>query len=169
MSIRALNDVASQRDLADGPQQAQRQADSDAEAQKTEAKGYLDVLVAAIPTEPLALYTFLVAGIVSTIDGDDDKLLAMRWWIFGVTAGLMVLWILTSYLRKPGKRRRRLPWPELTAAVLAFGAWGLVMPESPLMAELTGDKRTIWTYIITAAGVAGVALLTGTMKKPVKK
>lgn len=162
MSVRALNKVAVERDEKAKDKEKKEKLEG-------EGKGYLDYLVAAIPTEPLALYTFMIAGIVSTIDGDDDPRLTMRWIIFGVTAGFMAAWIVVKYLRRPEEERERaLPWPELFAAVFAFGAWALAMPESPLMTELSGDDKTVWTVVITGAGVAAVGLLTGSMTKEIK-
>lgn len=138
------------------------------EAAKTEKQGYLDLLLAAIPTEPLALYTFLVAGIVATLNPGSDQRLTMRWIIFGVAAAFIVVWMVTAFLRLPGKQKRALPWAEVSSAVIAFAAWGLVMPESPLAAELSGSDQTVWTFIIVASGVALLGLLTGSMKKPAK-
>jgi hypothetical protein len=128
----------------------------------TEERGYLSSLVAAIPTEPLALYTFLVATIVSTIEANGDQRLFMRWAIYAVTIVVIALWLGASFLRnrdKKKEKKRRFPWVETAAAVVAFAAWGLAMPESPLNAELSGDNRTIWTAIITAAGVVVLGML----------
>lgn len=166
MSVRALNEVAAQRDQG-GARRIEGRPVSSEEVRKTEKQGYLDLLVAAIPTEPLALYTFLIAGIVATLDPGSDQRLTMRWVIFGVTAVFIFVWMVGAYLRLPGDQKRKLPWPEVTSAVIAFGAWGLVMPESPLAAELSGSDQTVWTFIIIAAGVAIVGLLTGSMKRPV--
>ncbi|HEX6667027.1 MAG TPA: hypothetical protein VF081_10590 [Solirubrobacterales bacterium] len=136
---------------------------------RAQAKGYMDLLVTAIPTEPLALYTFVIAGIVATIDPGTDQRLTMRWIIFSATALLICAWMVAAYLRRPeADRDRKLPLPEITSAIIAFGAWGLVMPESPLAAELSGTDQTVWTFIIVAAGAAILGLLTGTMKKKVE-
>jgi hypothetical protein len=135
-----------------------------APAEKAEPKGYLDLLVTAIPTEPLALYTFLIAGIVTTIEPGSDQRLEMRWAIFAVTAVFIAIWMIGAH-RREGKGRR-LPLVEIACAVVAFSAWALVMPESPLTAELSGTNQTVWTFIITAAGAALVGLFTGSMKKP---
>ena len=140
-------------------------AQSGAEAE-TEMQGYLDLLLAAIPTEPLALYTFLVAGIVATLNPGSEQRLTMRWIIFGAAVAFIVAWMVAAFLRLPGKQTRALPWAEISSAVIAFAAWGLVMPESPLAAELSGSDQTVWTFIIVASGLALLGLLTGSMKKP---
>lgn len=167
MSVRAMNEVAVQREKG-GARRLRSQPKSAKDAKQTEQQGYLDLLVRAIPTEPLALYTFLIAGIVATIDPGTDQRLTMRWLIFAITGLFIVAWMIVTYLRRPSNQReRKLPWAEVTSATVAFAAWGLVMPESPLAAELSGTDQTVWTFIIVAAGVAILGLLTGSMKKEV--
>lgn len=188
MSVRGLNKVAIQREeggarmtLAGptapqgfalhptGRGEGRPPAKTAPSTDETGLQGYMDLLVTAIPTEPLALYTFLVAGIVATIDPGTDQRLLMRWIIFGVAVAFIAAWMIAVYLRRPKEERdRTLPWAELGSAVVAFAAWGLVMPESPLAAELSGSDQTVWTFIVVAAGVAVLGLLTGTMKKPVE-
>jgi hypothetical protein len=174
MSVKGMNEVAVQRDLGQ-PQRVVEQppkAEEFKETKETKAQGYADLLITAIPTEPLALYTFVIGGIIATVGDTGDKRLTMRWIVFGVTAAFIALWMLVNYLRKAAqdeKEHRALPLPELGASVVAFGAWGLAMPESPLMAELSGSDRTIWTVLIVAAGVALLGLLTGNLRKPSKK
>jgi hypothetical protein len=48
---------------------------------------------------------------------------------------------------------------ETISAALAFAAWGLVMPGSPLSIDTHGDDLTIATALISAAGVLGLAAL----------
>ncbi|HEV2790287.1 MAG TPA: hypothetical protein VGV69_03205 [Solirubrobacterales bacterium] len=169
MSITRLNTVAVQREKG-GARRPKRKPTNAEEAQTTERQGYLDLLITSIPTEPLALYTFLVGTIVATIEAGEDQRLTMRWWIYAAAIAFIVFWLATSYLRRPkAERKRRFPIAETAAAVVAFATWGLVMPESPLNAELSGDDRTIWTAIVTVAGVALLGLITGSLKKPVTK
>jgi len=185
MSVRGLIEVAAERDqgvpmrleskveplpAAEGARVRYAVAGTPpAEAEKAQPQGYLDLLVTAIPTEPLALYTFLIAGIVTTIEPGSDQRLTMRWVIFGVAAAFIAIWMAGAHMRTANeKQRRKLPVVEIACAVIAFSAWALVMPESPLGAQLSGSDQTVWTFIITAAGAALVGLLTGSMKKPAK-
>jgi hypothetical protein len=194
MSVRAMNVIAAQREEGpplrlESPLEQMEGESDEAERGKvqragapplpkipaaggadanTEKQGYLDLLLAAIPTEPLALYTFLVAGIVATLDPGSDQRLTMRWIVFGAAVAFIVIWMIAAFLRLPGKQKRVLPLAEISSAVIAFAAWGLVMPESPLAAELSGSDQTVWTYIIVASAVALLGLLTGSMKKPAK-
>lgn len=159
MSLSTLTKIAIQRES--GAPKATKKKLAPGEV-ATEGRSYLSSLAAAIPTEPLALYTFLVATIVSTIEAKGDQRLPMRWAIYAATIVVIALWLGVSFFRnrdQEKKKRRRFPWVETVAAVAAFAAWGLAMPESPLNAELSGDDRTIWTAIITAAGVVVVGML----------
>ncbi|MFL5898138.1 MAG: hypothetical protein ACJ76D_06690 [Solirubrobacterales bacterium] len=169
MSMTRLSAVPAQREHG-GARRLKRGATSEQDAQTSERQGYLDLLVTAIPTEPLALYTFLIGGIVATIDKGESQRLTMRWVIYFVMIAFILVWLWMSYRRRPkAQRRRKLPFAEMAAAVVAFATWGLVTPESPLYAELSGDNRVVWTLIVTAAGVALLGVITGSLKKPVAK
>jgi len=166
MSLSRLSAVAVQREKGP-PQRAKKKPKTAAETQSTEKQGYVDLLVAAIPTEPLALYTFVVGGIVATIDSGEGKRLALRWAIYGVTIVFIALWLALAYRRRTDAgRKRTFPFVEIVAAIVAFAAWGLVMPESPLNAELSGDDRVVATVLITGAGAAVLSLITGKLNKP---
>jgi cation transport ATPase len=167
MSLSTLTKIAIQRESG-APKTTKRKSAAGQVA--TEERGYLSSLVAAIPTEPLALYTFLVATIVSTIEAEGDQRLFMRWAIYAATIVVIALWLCASFLRNRDQeeKKRRFPWVETAAAVAAFAAWGLAMPESPLNAELSGDDRTIWTAIITAAGVVVLGMLGKPLTEEVK-
>ena len=129
---------------------------------------YADALVSAIPTEVLALYTFVVTEVVGTITSPtDDKHLRLRWITFAAGFAAIVLYLGASYSANAiNARRRKAPVTEILSAGIAFGAWGLVMPGSPLMAMLSASNTRIWTAIITAAGVFLLALSSGRLAKP---
>jgi hypothetical protein len=148
MSVRSLTALAVERDEEQPPQ-----------------TGFTDVLISAIPSEVLGLYTFVVTAIVGTITSDsDDKQLSLRWVVFGAGVLGTVVYLVVGYLQARGDdRRRRFPGHELIAAVVAFSAWGLVMPGSPLTASLSDDAARIWSAIITAGGVFGLFLLRGSL------
>jgi len=165
MSMRSLTTIAAQRDHG-VPQKAAPEPDTKAAAKETVEGGFLDVLVAAIPTEPLALYTFLAGVVVGTIDIGESQRLGLRWGIYAGGLVLVAAWLLSGWL---GSRRdstqSTFPAAELSTASVAFAAWGLVMPQSPLAAELGGDNRVIWTAIITVVGVAVLGLLSRSLQK----
>ena len=121
----------------------------------------LDALVTAIPTEPLALYTGLVAGILALFPADSNasgSYVPLRWGIFGVSAAVVCAWVVAGYLTSPG-RGRKFPLPEAFTATAAFAAWALATPGSPLRAGLTGDTDSVVTLCITFGGATLVYLM----------
>lgn len=167
MSLSTLSAIAVQRDEGK-PRRSKRKPTTPTEAATTEERSYANVLVSAIPTEPLALYTFLVAGIVATIDAGESERLVLRWVIYGVMIAFIAAWLGTTYLRGRSAKRK-FPVVETVSAIVAFAAWGLVMPDSPLSAELTGDDRLVATLLITSGGVAILGLLGVSLKQETKK
>ena len=169
MSLSTLSTLAIQRDKS-VPRRTKRKPKNADETQETEQQTYVNVLVSAIPTEPLALYTFLTAGIVATIETGENQRLTLRWIIYAAMIVFIAAWLGVTYLRgrQASEKKRRFPVAETTAAVIAFASWGLVMPESPLNAEISGDDRIVWTLIITVAGVALLLLLGVPLKEKAK-
>jgi hypothetical protein len=167
MSLSTLRTIAVQRDQS-APQRAKTKPMSATEARETEERSYINVLVGAIPSEPLALYTFLVGSIVATIDEGESDRLGMRWAIYGCMMLFIVLWLGIAYYRDRATGKRRFPWVETASASVAFAAWGLVMPGSPLSVELSGDDWVVWTGIITVLGVGLLGLLGVSLKQEVK-
>jgi hypothetical protein len=170
VSLSTLSSIAAQRDKG-SPRRAKAKPKTPEEVRATQERGYLNVLVSAIPTEPLALYTFLTAGIVATIDAGESERLGLRWGIYAAMVVFIIAWLWSAYARSAtgAAKKRRFPVAETATAVVAFAAWGLVMPESPLNAELAGDDRVVWTLVITVAGAGLVGLLGVHLKDPVKK
>jgi hypothetical protein len=75
-----------------------------------------------------------------------------------------------AYVRGRAKsdRKRKFPFAETAAAAVAFATWGLVMPESPLITDLSGDDREIYTVVITGLGIAALSVLGVPLKEPAK-
>jgi uncharacterized membrane protein YvlD (DUF360 family) len=94
MSVRSLTNLAVERDEEQPPE-----------------KGFTDVLISAIPSEVLGLYTFVVTAIVGTITSDsDDKQLSLRWIVFAAGVLGTVVYLVVGYLQARGDvRRRRSP------------------------------------------------------------
>ena len=143
---------------------------------------FVDVLISAIPTEPLAAYTALVGVAVGAIDiAHPRAYLPFRWWCYIGFLVLTVLAVGISYLRAfpapstgapppPKSTKRLFPWAEGGAALIAAAAWGLAMPGSALNVQLTGTARTlaVATIVVLAASVLSLLfapqLKTGTSK-----
>jgi hypothetical protein len=165
MSMRSLTTIAAQRNQG-RPQKAEPDPREEEDTKKTVEGGFLDVLVAAIPTEPLALYTFLAGVVVGTIDLGESQRLGLRWGIYVGGLVFVAAWLISGWFgQRGGPTKSTFPAAELSTASVAFAAWGLVMPQSPLAAELSGDNRVIWTAIITVVGVALLGLQSRSLQK----
>jgi fucose 4-O-acetylase-like acetyltransferase len=121
--------------------------------QKSEA-----TLITAIPTEVLAPYTAIVAVIIGNAT-TSDRLTALRWTIYGVALAFIVVYEAATYLRSQ-KRTRRLPWLETLVAAVAFAAWGLAMPGSPLTISMKASDFAIAAAIIAIGAAALLTLLS---------
>lgn len=172
MSIRSMSELAVERDLRRPRKPGPRRAGAGGEDDRdVEAQSRSDILISAIPTEVLAPYTFLIGVIVSTIDPNEDERLGLRWTVYGVAFAFIVIALFGNYvrLRKPDKRRK-FPLPEMLSAIVAFGAWGLIMPGTPLAAEISEDDFTIWSAIITVVAIFVISVVLGTpLKEETKK
>jgi hypothetical protein len=165
MSLRSLQSIALERDVR-SPTRTQPTGE---EGELVEAPmRRTDMLVAAIPTEVLAPYTALIGLVVATIDPGESRRVALRWGIYVAGYVAIVTYMGVTYVRTRAASGRRFPVLETAAAVVAFGAWGLVMPGSPLSVGLSGDDLTIWTGILTIGGAFLVTLLANPLKQPVK-
>lgn len=181
MSIRALTDMALERDagVPAQPRARARAARAQGRAQPpaggaagaaSREQSRTDVLISAIPTEVLGPYTALVGLIVSTIDEpQEDERATLRWALYAAGLVAIAVWLGAAYVReRTSSRKRSFPLAETMAALIAFAAWGLVMPGAPLAIEVTGDDLTIATGLITAGGVLLVGLMAAPLRKPSK-
>lgn len=165
MSIRNLTSIAVQRD-AEPPKKLRK--DRAGSQPEPVPQGWADVLIAAIPTEVLAVYTAVIGVVVGTIQAGDDDRIILRWALYGATIFIVVVWLVSNYRRQRTSKKRRFPVAEMLAAGTAFAAWGLVMPGSPLAASLDGDETAIWSAIITGGGVLFLGMLGVPLKDKVK-
>jgi hypothetical protein len=176
MSLRALSTRATWRDTQAAPESAIEAASappvvvdddespggSGAELQKAQG-----ALTESIPTEVLGPYTALVAIIVANATSADTYA-ELRWWTFAVSLVFIVIYVMASYFRIPN-RKRKLPFAELLAALLAFAAWGLAMPGSPLTLSIHGSQFAIASAMIAIGGAALLGLLSLPLNSKAKK
>jgi len=171
--------------MAEGDFQAAAElAAADEEVQPPEPAG-IGVLVSLIPVEIIALYTAFVAGSVTMstpsaefltqykkehkaafAHAQTTHLVWIRWSVYGVLA-LCTIGILYFGWRRARKSTdpRKLPLPEMLAAVVAFGAWGLAMPGGLLAPYVaTSDLSFVTLAIATVAAGSLLALGFGTLK-----
>ena len=166
MSIRSLTALAVARDKAAPAEPAMGGGGAAAAptfAGAPSEQQFVDVLVSAIPTEPLVAYTAIVGITVGSIDiSQPHSYLVFRWFAYAAFLAFTVLAITVAYNRKANGPdgpvdRRRFPWAEGGAALIAAVAWGLVMPGSPLNVSLTG---TVWTLTASSITIGAAAVLS---------
>lgn len=90
-------------------------------------QSFTDVVVSAIPTEPLAAYTALVGIVIGAVGLDDaGSYLPFRWGAYGVFLAIVVAAVWLAYSRvargplgvaKEDVRRKSFPAVEVTSAV----------------------------------------------------
>jgi hypothetical protein len=136
MSVRSLTTLAVERDRADpsGPVAGGGGRAAANANDGTVAQGSTDVLISAIPTEPLAAYTALVGVAVGAVNAADPRAyLPFRWWCLAGFVVLTILAIYASYLRDlkapstgapppPKETHLRFPLAEIIAASIAASA-----------------------------------------------
>ena len=171
MTLASLAELAVSRD--EGPPLAARRytsapavaaaktADADGSAAPTPASG-IGVLISAIPTEVVALYTAWVLGTADSFRRTADNLpahttakdaagllkelptqtgheIGLRIAVFAAGALSVIFIVARTWAKKAPKivgsttvRGRRLPLPEMIAGVGAFAVWALAMPDGLL-------------------------------------
>ena len=106
---------------------------------------------------------------MATIDPGEGTRPVLRWILYAVALASIALYLGLAYARgKATSATRRFPWAGTLAAMIAFAAWGLVMPGSPLTLEIKGDDLMIATLIISIGGAFLVGLMTQPLKRQVK-
>lgn len=160
MSIRAMTSIAVQRE-AIKPHKAQKK--KDAQEPETVPQGWADVLISAIPSELLAIYTAIIGGIVAAVETPGNEYFWLRWGLYAGFIAFVAAWLIQGVFRQTTSRtrKRRFPVLETLAAAWAFAVWGLVMPGAPLSLSLGKTDRIVWTIVISGLGVVVLGFMTG--------
>jgi hypothetical protein len=146
-------------------------ADADAAADETESVNMGDALVAIIPSETLSFYSPVIAVILSTLlkDEPSDTYMGLRWGLFAAGVVLSMALIASSKRRRVMSGLSSWPTAEMFAAGLAFAAWTLTIPGSPLLAETTEKWDAVLTILIPAATIAALGLFANNVLKTTSK
>jgi hypothetical protein len=154
MSLGTLATLGTERDV----RRVKRKTIGKAKAAAPDEDAKLrDLLVAALPTELVTGYTFLVTAIVGLIDpkknDHPDDFEILRWTIFALLVTATFFFVADGIRRKRAKPSWT-PFPMLEASTAALAAlvWGLSVPDSPLQIELNGDNRLLVPMIILVLG-----------------
>jgi hypothetical protein len=154
VSIRSLGELARRRrEPAPGGAAAAAPAEP--------AASGLSALEAAIPADVIALYTAIIAGCEGVLAEDpEDTYLAFRLVVY------LLGFVCTGYAASRTVRPAvgsgwvtRLKSPEVQTAILAFAAWGLVLPGSFLYVWLSPSLLSITLVTITATSTFLLAVV----------
>jgi hypothetical protein len=157
MSISALTTVAAVRD--ERPP-TKRDAGKSKTPGDTATASLTDLLATQVPTELVAPYTAVTAGIVGGIKlgPGADQLTTWRWLAF------VILLVGTVGLVWAGKRRKagggKFPLLEITGALAAAVGWALALPESPLTPYLHSEGGRIAAPLLIAFGAVVFTSIT---------
>lgn len=172
MSISTLATLAVTRN-AGRPSKAdtgEKPAGSD-DSDKTPSLAQL--LVKQVPTGMVAGYTAVVAALVELVDKptsdvpEPDEHLLWRWIVFGMLVVGSAALTYVSYVGKAADSART-PLLELTGVAFAAAGWGLVVPESPLLAQANGADGAALVVIIGFAALIINLVVAALLKRPSK-
>lgn len=161
MSIASLTTVAAAREVRKPRKQDAGKARHD---KPPVPASMTDLLVSQVPTELVAPYTAVTAGLVGAItkatkrNPHPDQLTSWRWAAFAI----LIVGIVG--LTWEGKRRKAsggaFPLLEVTGALIAGIGWALALPASPLSPYLHGTAAHIATPLLIAFGAIVASSVT---------
>jgi hypothetical protein len=111
-------------------------------------------MLAIIPTEVVAAYTS-VLGVLSAVVGSnaENEYVPLRWALWGASAIAVVLAVAVAYYTSAERGSRSFPVGTSVGGVVAFLAWGIVVPGSALYFVLDDPLLPVMVGVISAAGV----------------
>jgi hypothetical protein len=170
MSIAALTTVAAARDLGTPIKQDAGKATRNSPPVPA---SMTDLLITQVPTELVAPYTAVTAGLVgavakaSSANMHPDQLTGWRW------LALAILLVGTFGLTWEGKVRKApggaFPLLEITGALIAATGWAFALPASPLSPYLHGTAAQTATPLVVAfAAIVASSITAGALQSPRK-
>jgi hypothetical protein len=117
------------------------------------------LLIKQVPVSMVAGYTALTAGLVELVgkatreNPQPDQLLPYRWAGFAILVLFSMALTYLTYRAKADEGARR-PVAEVLGVGVAAAGWGLGIPESPLLAQLSGPQGAAMVLLIGFAAVA---------------
>lgn len=170
MSIRSLTTLAVQRDQTAPNTNVgggrNKEAVKPGQSVAGVPQDVIDTLTSSIPTESLALYTAFVGLFTANLGGD---FLPLRWAAYIAFLLVTVFFVCMIYFMKVKEAaqassqvtgKRQLPIAEALSALVAAGAWGLVMPGSPLGVMLDGATETVTLGAVAIGASAVITMMS---------
>ena len=170
MSIRTLTTVGVARNRRQPTKSDSGEVLEDQQA-NTEAASLPQLLVKQVPTGMVAAYTAFTAAVVELIDEptadvpDPDLLIGFRWGGFALLVIGSMAMLYVTYRTAAGPKARQ-PVAEVLGVGIAATGWGLVIPESPLLAQSTGDSGVALVLLISFAAVVGNLVVAKRLQTP---
>ena len=159
MSISSITSLAVARNLRQPDK-----ADAGVAPAGTDAAGenpsLPEILAKTVPVGLVSAYTAFIAVVTQVVlptkaDPSPDPQLWLRWLALAILVLTAAFLTYGSYRSKAGEGAR-FPLVEVSAVTVAAAAWGIGIPESPLLATL--DNKTQGLLVLALIAFAGVAI-----------
>jgi len=164
MSVGALTSIGVARNLR-APTKSDAGERTEDSNEADQAASIPELLVKQVPTSLVAGYTAVTATLVALIPEptstvpNPDELLNLRWIAFFVLVLSSALLTGVVYYAKAGRGARK-PVLEVLGVTISAAGWGLVVPESPILAMVDDVARSVGT--VAVVGFVAISLNTVT-------
>lgn len=162
MSIESMTAIAVARDLRN-PTKSDAGVVTSESVSADEKPDLVQMLAKTLPVGLVTAYTAFIAAVTQLIaeptseEPNPEQYLWLRWAGFAILViTAAVLTFLSYRQKKEATGSRAFPVLEVTAVTVAAAAYGLGIPESPLLAAL--DDKTLGLGVLTLIAFAGVAV-----------
>jgi hypothetical protein len=169
MSIPSITALAVARNLR-APTKSDAGVVTDEAANANEKPSLTEILAKTVPIGLVTAYTAFIAVVAEVVsdptaqDPEPQQYLWIRWLAFGILVSAAAIITFGSYRNKAGSGAR-LPLLEIAAVTVSAAAWGLAIPESPVLAAATGEQLGLLLLALIAfLGVAINLVLSNFMK-----
>ena len=168
MSIQSITALAVARNLRRPTKNDAGVVTKDSQAADT-APTLPEILVKTVPVGLVSAYTAFIAVIAELVaeptaeKPHPEQYLPYRWLGLATLVAFSAGLTYRAYGKKAGDGAR-FPLEEVAAVTVASAAWGLCIPESPLLAQLDKTEGAIVLALIGFVGVGVTLLLSSRMK-----
>lgn len=171
MSIQSMTALAVARNLREPTKADAGVATKEAENADT-SPTLSEILAKTLPVGLVTAYTAFIAVVTEVVakptteEPNPEQFLWLRWLGFAILTVTAAFLTYGSYKSKTAGTTVRFPLVEVAAVTVAAAAWGLGIPESPLLASINDEATGLLLLALIAfAGVAVNLVLANAMKK----